>query len=113
MPGYYEQQAVQAATSAQELSPDPAQLCRAHLALGRAYVALYNLKLGSEVADSDMWLDHDQSAAEAVEVAADAAKVSGLACLHRIHLFVTPCNSTADVLLVGWQDCKLVWHVSA
>lgn len=54
MPGHYEQEAIKAAASALELSPDPADRCRAQCALGKAHLALYQLRLGP-AAGSDAW----------------------------------------------------------
>jgi len=54
VPGHYEQEAIKAAASALELSPDPADQCRAQFALGKAHLALYQLRLGP-AAGSDAW----------------------------------------------------------
>lgn len=54
MPGHYEQEAIKAAASALELSPDPADRCRAQFALGKAHLVLYHLHRGP-AAGSDAW----------------------------------------------------------
>ncbi|DBA87841.1 TPA: hypothetical protein ACH3X1_004837 [Trebouxia sp. C0004] len=54
VPGHYEQEAIKAAASALELSPDPADQCRAQFALGKAHLVLYHLHLGP-AAGCDAW----------------------------------------------------------
>ncbi len=84
MLGHYEQEAIKAAAAALELSPDPADRCRAHFALGKAHLALYHLHLGP-AAGSDAWpepggLQTDAAiTAPASDASPDVSKV-GKAC---------------------------------
>lgn len=46
--GFYEAEAIAAAKAALQLSPLPADCCRALLALGKAYLALHSLQTGPQ-----------------------------------------------------------------
>ena len=73
MPGCFEQEAIKTATSALSLSPDPADHCLAHLAMGKAQVALYHLNPGAHEAGREAWPEYDGVSADDKGAAATAA----------------------------------------
>ncbi|KAL3130482.1 hypothetical protein ABBQ38_008299 [Trebouxia sp. C0009 RCD-2024] len=54
VPGFFEEEAIACASSALQLSSLPGDQCQAHLALGKAQVALYHLKVGGGQAAADL-----------------------------------------------------------
>ena len=63
VPGYFEEDAIKSASSALQLSSLPGDQCQADLALGRARLALYHLRLGGrQAAAGHAWAEGDITA---------------------------------------------------
>lgn len=86
VPGFFEEEAIACASSALQLSSLPGDQCQAHLALGKAQVALYHLKVGGGQAAADLaWPGASEGGVTPNAVrGTDTVKVI-LACCRRVN----------------------------
>lgn len=97
--GHYEARAVAAARAALQLSSLPLDSCHAHLALGKAYLALHNVELrptGSDAAWTDTSGNEVATPAAALPVSAGNAGAANTAAAGAETQVVQHCLALAN-----------------